>query len=240
MKRCNKCGVEKDLTAFPARTENKDGFSSTCYGCTNESYREYYLKNKDHIRELHKIWQKNNVLKMRESNKKCYLKHAKQRNLKNSIWRKSNPEKVRIAAQKWRDSHGELVRSKSLEKSRKYRATLKGRLRSNISRRINDSLVNGKNGKSCLSVLGYSISELREYLEKQFTPQMNWQNYGSYWEIDHKIPVAVFNFETMDDIDFKRCWTLGNLQPLKKSENRRKNAKLYKPFQPALAMGGAL
>ena len=43
-----------------------------------------------------------------------------------------------------------------------------------------------------------------------------------------------FTYETPEDIDFKRCWALKNLQPLEAKENLRKQAKLDKPFQPSL------
>jgi len=40
----------------------------------------------------------------------------------------------------------------------------------------------------------------------------------------------------VDDIDFKRCWELSNLQPLWANENRIKRCKLKKPFQPSLSL----
>jgi len=63
---------------------------------------------------------------------------------------------------------------------------------------------------------------------------MTWENYGTYWHIDHKIPIAVFNYEKPEDIDFRLCWSLKNLQPLEKIENIKKKDKLEKPFQPSL------
>jgi hypothetical protein len=65
---------------------------------------------------------------------------------------------------------------------------------------------------------------------------MNRENYGLFWEVDHKIPVAAFNFQTPEDPDFKKCWSLKNLQPLGKSENRRKQDRVDKPFQPSLTI----
>jgi 5-methylcytosine-specific restriction endonuclease McrA len=62
---------------------------------------------------------------------------------------------------------------------------------------------------------------------------MTWDN-RSEWDIDHIIPVAVFNFEKPEDMDFKRCWELKNLRPLWKNDNRRKGARLTAPFQPSL------
>lgn len=58
------------------------------------------------------------------------------------------------------------------------------------------------------------------------------------WHIDHKIPKSAFNFETPEDIDFKRCWALKNLQPLWAAENIKKHDRVDKPFQPSLAIGG--
>jgi 5-methylcytosine-specific restriction endonuclease McrA len=56
--------------------------------------------------------------------------------------------------------------------------------------------------------------------------------------VDHIIPIAVFNFEKPEDIDFRRCWALKNLQPLESKQNQSKGAKIDRPFQPALMIGG--
>jgi hypothetical protein len=57
---------------------------------------------------------------------------------------------------------------------------------------------------------------------------------GKFWEIDHVIPKNVFNYEKPEDIDFKRCWAINNLQPLEKHVNRSKKDKITDPFQPSL------
>jgi 5-methylcytosine-specific restriction endonuclease McrA len=62
---------------------------------------------------------------------------------------------------------------------------------------------------------------------------MSWDNCNE-WHIDHIIPKAAFNYEKPEDIDFKKCWALKNLQPLWAKENHEKKDKLLKPFQPSL------
>ena len=85
------------------------------------------------------------------------------------------------------------------------------------------------------SVVGYTIDQLKESIEKQFLPGMDWNNYGKHgWHVDHKTPIAVFNFEKPEDTDFKRCWSLKNLQPLWAIDNLKKHAKIERPFQPSL------
>lgn len=94
-----------------------------------------------------------------------------------------------------------------------------------------------KSGRRTFELLGYTVDDLRMHLERLFHPGMTWQNYGrGGWEIDHIIPLSAHNYETPDDIDFKKAWALSNLQPLWMPQNRTKHAKLTKPFQPSLAI----
>ncbi len=109
-----------------------------------------------------------------------------------------------------------------------------GKLTHNIRKNIYVSLKGSKNRHEWEMLVGYTVDALRSHLEKQFSPSMTWDNYGSFWHIDHKIPVAAFNFEKPDDLDFKRCWDLKNLQPLEAIQNMKKGHRLCNPFQPAL------
>lgn len=72
--------------------------------------------------------------------------------------------------------------------------------------------------------LGYTSKELQDHLERQFARGMTWDNIGE-WEIDHIIPVSHFNIRSVDDPDFWMCWSLTNLRPMWKSDNRKKSSK---------------
>lgn len=54
---------------------------------------------------------------------------------------------------------------------------------------------------------------------------MNWNNYGSYWVIDHKKPKSLFKYYNPEDQAFRDCWCLANLQPLEVKENLNKSNK---------------
>ncbi len=110
------------------------------------------------------------------------------------------------------------------------------RLRGNVSKQIHNSLVDGKKGRSWEKLVGYSIIDLKNSIERQFKDGMSWDNYGE-WHIDHEIPNVVFNYKSVTDIDFKKCWALSNLQPMWAEDNLKKGAKLEKPFQPSFAFG---
>jgi len=94
-----------------------------------------------------------------------------------------------------------------------------------MSSRIWQSLAKGKNGSKWEIFVGYTVDDLKRHLEKQFQPSMTWDNYGK-WHIDHIIPISAFSFTRPEDIDFKQCWALENLQPLWAKENLRKSNKI--------------
>ena len=47
-------------------------------------------------------------------------------------------------------------------------------------------------GGSTFSALPYTPQDLVEHLEKQFDEKMNWDNYGTYWHLDHIYPQSLF------------------------------------------------
>lgn len=94
--------------------------------------------------------------------------------------------------------------------------------------------IRDKEGRSSFSLVNYSKEELIKHLEAQFDENMTWENYGKYWHIDHIIPRSYFDFQSYQDIEFKKCWSLANLRPLEASENMSKGAKLIEGYNKIL------
>jgi len=89
-----------------------------------------------------------------------------------------------------------------------------------ISHGIWTSIKQEKNNAIWQELVGYSLQDLREHLEKQFDDKMTWDNYGSYWHVDHIKPKILFSNESI-----KECWSLNNLQPLERITNLKKGKK---------------
>ena len=93
-------------------------------------------------------------------------------------------------------------------------------------RNIKQSLyraLKGNKGFRWNKFLNYSIDDVKRQLEKHFTDEMNWENYGIYngelnygWDIDHIIPLS--SAKTEEDIIKLNHYT--NLQPLCSKINR--------------------
>jgi len=117
-------------------------------------------------------------------------------------------------------------RKRSREMQRRRRRTnAKWAIIARISAGIRNSLKNGKNGRSWEKLVGYTITDLMDHLERRFLPGMNWENRG-LWHIDHIRPLASFLFKSAAHTDFKKAWSLKNLQPLWAVDNIRKSARL--------------
>jgi len=65
------------------------------------------------------------------------------------------------------------------------------------------------------NLLKYSPEELRLNLESKFVDDMNWENYGERWQIDHIVHVSLFK----DDTPFHIANSLDNLRPLDRITN---------------------
>ena len=85
------------------------------------------------------------------------------------------------------------------------------------------NLLKLKTDKVC-KYTGTNKKILTEYLEYLFIGNMNWENYGTIWQIDHKIPMAWFDLTNEEEI--KCCCNYKNLQPLFTKDNYDKNANI--------------
>ena len=238
MKLCSRCGKIKELIEFSKQKEGKNGLTSACRICHKETNGKYYLKNKKQIREGNRKWGIENKELMREFYRKWRNNNFDKAKDHHRKWALKNKDKVIKSVRDWRAKNPDKMREMRKRADIKKTSTLKGKLNNCLSSSIRHSLKKGiKAGRHWENLVGFTIGQLKVHLEKLFKPGMSWQNYGNFWEIDHRIPVAVFNFERPEDIDFRLCWNLKNLQPLCVRENRSKNAKLNKPFQPSLKIG---
>jgi len=103
------------------------------------------------------------------------------------------------------------------------RESPKYRLDCNMGTAIYQALREKKEGCRWEVLVGYTLKDLMKHLENQFNDKMNWNDYGSYWHVDHIKPRSLFKYTSPEDLEFKECWSLENLQPLEKTANFRKS-----------------
>lgn len=210
MKYCYWCKEIKDSTDFYKSKARKDGFQTVCKSCQ----RAYGNKNPDVIHRAgikYRLKHHKEILaKSREQKRKKYARE----------YYLANKTAIKDKQKMYNQSH---KKQRNLRLREKYKNDNFYRLNINISSAINATLKKGKSGVHWESAVGYTINELKTHLESVFRKEMNWDNYGSYWHIDHRIPISHWKFNSYEDKAFIACWSLGNLQPLEASENRRKH-----------------
>jgi hypothetical protein len=129
----------------------------------------------------------------------------------------------RTAVRRWQD----ILSQKRERTNPHYR--IKRRLRCRIWK-----VIKGANKSApTLELTGCDLPTLKRWLESQFKRGMKWDNMGSYWEIDHKIPCASFDLTKPEQQ--RLCFHYSNLQPLTRRANRQKHAKII-TTQPELLL----
>ncbi len=196
-----------------------------------EIQKKYYYNNKEKIYQQIKKYRKENRERVKERNKKYYNENKEKISQQHEKYCEENREKIEIQRKEYH-SRPE-VKSKKKERERTYMAKRRledpsFKLNQNTSRAIRCSLKFkglSKNGRHWETLVNYTIKELKEHLENLFQPGMTWKNYG-HWHIDHILPLSFFIYTSVDDVEFKYCWSLENLQPLWAVDNIKKKNKI--------------
>lgn len=97
------------------------------------------------------------------------------------------------------------------------------RLKNLLSHRIYVALKGSGKSKKTMELVGCTIEQLWDHLEKQFKPEMTKENYGT-WHVDHIRPCASFD-DLTDPKQQAECFHYTNLQPLWAHQNISKGAK---------------
>lgn len=72
--------------------------------------------------------------------------------------------------------------------------------------------------------VGCSFEEAKRRIESQFTRGMTWENCGSFWHLDHIVPMSSFDLSNLKDRILVNH--ISNLRPLRAKENIRKGNKI--------------
>lgn len=186
-KACKKCGTIKPIDQY--RQRKIDTFAGTCKACQNEY---------DKIRKKNLRTQRSETLMI--TCEKCGTEKALKHFAK---LKKFYKQKICL------DCYPRFVTEQKTEWCRKEsKSNANYRLKKSLAARLRTVL---KKTDRTMNYIGCNIQYLREWFVYNFTPEMNWDNYGSYWSIDHIIPVC--KFDLTDDTEKLICWNWSNLVP---------------------------
>lgn len=216
VKVCGRCKEKKPVLSFSKETVRKDKLCPICRKCN----KEYYYANRESI-----LKRKNALY---SSTRERVIKRA-------GDWQKSNPERRAAIRKTYNDKNRELL----AEKCKIYRLNNKERrtktvkdhyqksktkpdyyLMQNIRQQTSRALGKKDNMRS-LDILGCTVIEFKDHIEKQFVNGMTWEN-RKEWHLDHIIPIS--SAKTTDERLKIAHYT--NIQPLWAKDNLSKGSKL--------------
>jgi hypothetical protein len=235
MKNCKTCKIEKPLDQFTNHKIMKDGKNLHCKECKSGKDKSDYKKNS----EVRKIKASSYYEKNREkilankdpekqkkycsnfrSNNVEYIKHYKKE------YKQLNKESITIYNREYRRSNRRKIQD---QWNQKLKTDPLFKLRVNMGKRLNDALRERGLSKSTsiINHIGCSIEALVAYLEAQFDINMSWENYGSYWSVDHIIPLSA----AKNEHQMQQLSHYTNLQPMEAKANSSKGNSMVRCWQ---------
>jgi hypothetical protein len=164
--------------------------------------KKWIRSNKEAAHKKSLEWAKNNQTRRREISRKSAAKIRAQ-----------NPDKYRLNQRLY------------LRQKRKEDAFY--RLKANARKHVRRALSGALKPASTFTLIGCSPEHLRNHLELQMTKDMTWQNFGSYWHIDHIQPLCSFDLTKEELLRLACNWM--NLRPMEARANQRKQSAITVP-----------
>lgn len=79
--------------------------------------------------------------------------------------------------------------------------------------------------KEIAKVIGINKVEFIQWINKHFIEEMDRSNYGTVWQLDHVVPIHMFNLSKVDDMAL--CFHHMNIIPLLNKDNKFKGASVH-------------
>jgi hypothetical protein len=178
-----------------------------------KDYRNEYNKNNPNL-EYHKKYREDNREEISEKRKEYYKKNKD----KIKKYQFDNKEHLNSKKKEYRDVNKDYFNSLNREyiKNKKINDPLY-KLTCSIRTLITQSFKGQftKKSKKTIEILGCDFETFKEHIESQFKDDMSWNNYASYWQLDHKTPISWSECE--EDVYKLNHYT--NFQPLFWKEN---------------------
>ena len=222
---CSQCNKE-----FNPSSQGQKYCSKKCYNIILKIYNKNY-KQSDKYKEAIKKYRQSD--KGKEATKIARNKYRQSDKGKESLKKYNQSDAGKKTLKDYFENMSEEKKAKYkndrskffLNYYRKRRKEPLFRLISNLRSRTSIILKSKtlRKNSGMLKILGCTLPELKNHLEKKFLPGMNWSNNSSDgWHVDHIIPIS--SAKTTEGII--RLCHYKNLQPLWAAENIRKGNKI--------------
>lgn len=164
VQQCTKCNIIKEYKYFSKSKIKINGIKSKCKECAKIENAQHYENNKELYHNMRQKYYKNNKRKILDKNNEYFIANT------NTIIQ------YRAKYQKTRRANDPLYKL-----CHTIRTLICGAFKKKNIQKLHKSE----------SILCCTFEQFKEHLEQQFDDKMNWDNQGTYWELDHIKPVSL-------------------------------------------------
>lgn len=213
-KQCGCCKSIKSLEEYRLCTEKRQSRykngelkyrCSICKECERKRALERYHNKRDECLKASKEYKQKNKEVIKEKRREYLAKNKDYIKQRYKLYCQNNRALILKIAKEYRQNN-----------------SLNVRLRKNFKSRIIENI---RKAKTTTEYLGTSIQVVKNWLQFNFKDDMNWENYGDVWHIDHTLPVNLFDLT--QDIGIYVCFNWKNLMPLHKETNIKKHDHIW-------------
>ena len=159
-----------------------------------------------------------NPKKSREQARRRRLEKPELQKAATRRWLDKNPN---YGAEYYQENKEEVAKRVRLRRQKTPEVKIRQALADFARRLHNPKATSGR--RQC----GMSIADLRVRFETMWYGEMSWDNYGTYWEMDHWMPLVCKEVDLRNPVHCKALAHYSNLQPLTKKDNRQKGNDVY-------------
>jgi hypothetical protein len=174
-------------------------------------------KSTKYCSECRKIKNKEIWKRYRDSHKEQRLAYDKE-------YKKNNKDVIALRMKEYnknyKQEHKEERKIYRKEQKNDPKYKIETKVRGNFNR-----FFNSKNNDKYSELVGCNLKQFKKWIEFNFDSKMNWDNYNTYWNIDHILPVKIFNLENDDEKIF--CFNWKNTRPLEAYKNFSRKFKFF-------------
>ncbi len=221
-KDCQTCQETKAIGDFP-KSKMRNGnyrYKNICKKCHCKNEKERRLANIEKFREKDKQYYQENKSIIVPKNKEYRNRNKDAINAQKRSYYENNIEQIKQYHQENKQVRNE--KNKIKRRQNPYYA-----LKEALKVRIFDILKSSKK-ESTSKLIGCSNEELKTWIESQFVEDISWDNYGTYWHLDHVIPIAFFDLNNEDERYM--CFNWLNIRPLEKTKNISKSDNIVQNY----------
>lgn len=196
-KHCPTCNSWKELNDFTKQSSSWDNLCRMCRNCFNQ-YKQNKRKTDLNYQQKELEYKKNYQLSGR---------------------------KKEMSDKRYSENKEEIIKKQMVYNKKRYHEDMEYKMKTALRNRMNKCLKikDIKKCNSTIELIGCTPNFVKEYLKKKFTEEMSWQNHGTFWHIDHIIPISAFDLN--NEKEQIACFHYTNLQPLSVTDNLVKSNK---------------